>query len=186
MQARVSGLSLDPRLVGTLIPAEPHGPMLTFPTVTLPQLDVLSWLTALLLGLACVGGLYTAVLATYTYRTPSAVWPAVIVTLVLFGTAVGLQIGAAAMRHFFPMPPLAPSPQQRHGGKAELDPATRTAVFLLVLATIGLFVGAVLAVYDWRSPAAMFPLFMGVLICVGLAVVVKIADAARRHLGGGE
>jgi hypothetical protein len=186
MQARVSGLSLDPRLVGTLIPAEAHGPLFTvsLPQVTLPQLDLLSWLTAILLGLACIGGLYVGVLAVYTYRTPSAVWPAVIVTLTLFGSAILLQIGAAAMRHFFPMPPLAPSPAEQHGGKAELDPATRTAVFLMVLATLGLFIGGVLAVYDWRTPDAVFPLFLGVLVCFALALLVKVADAARRHLGG--
>ena len=186
MQARVSGLSLDPRLVGSLIPAEVHGPLITLPTITLPQLDTLSWLTSLLLGLACIGGLYTAILAVYTYRTPDAVWPAVLVTLILFGSAVLLQIGAAAMRHFFPMPQLAPSPQEQHGGKADLDPATRTAVFFLVLATIGLFAGGVLAIYDWRTPNAEFPLFLGVLVCFLLALLVKIADAARRHLGGGE
>jgi hypothetical protein len=184
MQARVSGLSLDPRLVGTLIPAEATGPMITLPQITLPQLDALTWMTAILLSLACVGGLYAGVLAVYTYATPSAEWPAVIVTLVLFGSALVLQAGAAALRHFFPMPPLAPSPAERYGGKAQLDPATRTAVFFLVLATIGLFIGGVLAVYDWHTPDAEFPLFMGVLVCVGLALLVKVADAARRHLGG--
>ena len=184
MQARVSGLSLDHRMVGTLIAADEHGPLITLPQVTLPQLDVLSWLTCLLLGLAIVGGLYAGILAVYAYRTPDAEWPAVIVTLVLFGSALVLQIGAAAMRHWFPMPPLQASPAERHGGKAELDPATRTAIGLLVLATIGLFVGAVLAVYTYRTPDAVFPLFLGVLVCFVLALVVKIADIAARHFGG--
>jgi FtsH-binding integral membrane protein len=184
MQARVSGLSLDPRHLGTLIPAEPHGPVITLPTIPIPQLDVLSWMTATLLTLAIIGGLYAGVLAVYTYSTPSAEWPAVIVTLVLFGSALLLQIGAAAMRHFFPMPPLQPGPAERYGAKAQLDAATRTAVFFLVLAVIGLGLGAVLAVYDWRTPDAEFPLFLGVLICLGLALVVKVGDAAARHLGG--
>lgn len=184
MQARVSGLSLDPRLVGRLIPAEAPQPVLTLPQVTLPQLDALTWLTALLLTLAIIGGFYAGVLAVYTYSTPSAEWPAVIVTLILFGSAILLQVGAATLRHFFPMPQLGPSPAERYGGKAALDPATRTAVFFLVLAVLGLGVGGVLAVYDWRTPDAEFPLFMGVLVCFGLAVVVKIADAAARHFGG--
>jgi hypothetical protein len=184
MQARVSGLSLDPRLVGTLLPAEPAGPLLVMPQITLPQLDVLTWMTAILLGLACVGGLYAGFLAVYTYRTPGAEWPAVIVTLTLFGSALLLQIAAAAMRHWFPMPQLAPSPAEQHRGTPDMDPATRTAVFFLVLATIGLFAGGILAVYDWRTPDAEFPLFLGVLVCFGLALLVKIADAARRHLGG--
>jgi hypothetical protein len=186
MQARVSGLSLDPRLLGTLLPAEADGPLLTLPriTVSVPELDVVTWLTSLLLTLACIGGIYAAGLAVFAYRTPSAEWPAVIVTLTLFGSAIVLQVGAAAMRHFFPMPQLGPGPAEVHGGKAELDGATRSAIFFLVLATLGLFTGGVLAIYDWRTPSAEFPLFMGVLVCFGLALLVKIADAARRHLGG--
>lgn len=186
MQARVSGLSLDPRLVGTLIPAEAPGPLLTFPQLSelpIPQLDALSWMTSILLGLAIIGGLYAGILAVYTYSTPSAEWPAVIVTLTLFGSALLLQIGAATMRHFFPMPALRPSPAEELRGKPQLDAATRTAVFFLSLAVIGLFAGAVLAVYDWRTPDAEFPLFLGVLVCFGLALVVKIADAAARHFG---
>jgi len=183
MQARVSGVSFDERVLGTLIPAHPIGPLITLPQITLPQLDVVTWLTALLLGLACIGGIYAGILAVYTYATPSAEWPAVIVTLTLFGSAVLLQVAAAAMRHFFPMPPLRPSPAEVQP-KPELDGATRTAVGLLVLATIGLFLGGILAVYDWRTPAAEYPLFLGVAVCVALAVVVKVVDAARRHFGG--
>jgi hypothetical protein len=185
MQARVSGLSLDPQLVGTLIPDRPLGPLIVLPRLPqLPQLDVVTWLTTLLLGLACIGGIYAGVLAVYTYNTPSAEWPAVIVTLTLFGSAIALQIGAATLRHFFPMPPLSPSPAEIHRGNPTLDPATRTAVFFLVLATIGLSLGAVLAVYDWRTPAAEYPLFIGVAVCVAIALVVKVLDAARRHFGG--
>jgi hypothetical protein len=184
MQARVSGLSLDPQLIGTLIPDRPMIPLIVLPRIPVPQLDVLSWMTTLLLGLACIGGLYAGILAVYTYNTPSAEWPAVIVTLVLFGSAILLQVGAAALRHFFPMPPLSPGPAEQYGGRANLDPATRTAVFFLVLATIGLFAGGVLAVYDWRTPAAEYPLFIGVVVCVGIAVVVKLLDAAGRHFGG--
>ena len=184
MQARVSGLSLDRRLVGTLIPEPAAGPTITLPTITLPQLDAVTWLTVLLLSLACVGGLYTAVLAIYTYSTPDATWPAFIVTLVLFGSAVVLQIGAATLRHFFPMPPLQPSPADRFGERPHIDAATGMAVFFLALAVIGMVVGAVLAVYTYSTPDAVFPLFIGVLVCFGLAVAVKVADAARRHFGG--
>jgi hypothetical protein len=183
MQARVSGLSLDPRLLGTLIPARAQGPLLTLPQIPLPQLDPLSWMTSILLSLAILSGLFAGILAVYTYRTPSAEWPAVITTLVLFGSAILLQVGAAAMRHFFPMPRLKPSPAEEYRGRPQLDAATRTAVFFLVLALIGLGTGAVLAVYDWRTPDAEFPLFLGVLVCFGLALVVKIAGAAARHFG---
>jgi hypothetical protein len=181
MQPRVSGVSLDARLVGTLIPHEPPQPALSLPQVTLPELDTLTWRTSILLSLSIIGGLYTGVLAVYTYRTPAAVWPATLVTLTLFGSALLLQIGAAALRHFFPMPPLRPSPAEIHGGKAELDPATKTAVFFLVLATIGILLAGVLAVYDWRTPSAEFPLVIGVGVCFALALLVMIADAARRH-----
>ena len=184
MQARVSGLSLDQRLVGTLIPVPAAGPLFTFPQVTLPQYDAVTWLTALLIGLACIGGLYTGFLAVYTYSTPDAVWPAFIVTLVLFGSALLLQISAATMRHFFPMPPLSPGPAERFGGKARIDAATGTAIFFLVLALIGLCIGAVLAVYTYSTPDAVFPTFVGVVVCFGLALLVKVADAARRHFGG--
>jgi hypothetical protein len=184
MQARVSGLSLDPQLVGTFFPDRPMTPLIVLPRIPVPQLDLVTWLTTLLLGLACIGGIYAGVLAVYTYSTPSAEWPAVIVTLVLFGSAIVVQVGAATLRHFFPMPPLRPSPAEEYGGSAPLDPATRTAVFFLVLATIGLFLGGVLAVYDWRTPAAEYPLFVGVVVCVGIALAVKLLDAARRHFGG--
>ena len=184
MQARVSGLSLDPRLLGTLIPAPAAGPVFTLPQITLPQLDAVTWLTSLLLALACIGGIYTGVLAVYTYSTPDATWPAFIVTLILFGSAVALQIGAATMRHFFPMPPLSASPAERFGGKASIDAATGTAVFFLVLAVIGLFAGAVLAIYTYSTSDAVYPMFIGVAACFGMALLVKIADAARRHFGG--
>lgn len=184
MQPRVSGLTFDSRLMGSLIPETPAGPVFVMPQVTLPQYDAVTWLTAILLGLACIGGIYAAILAVAGYTTPDAEWPAVIVTLVLFGSAVVLQIGAATMRHLFPMPPLAPSPADRYGQKANLDGATATAVALLVLALIGLFIGAALAVYDYRTPDAEFPLFLGVLACFGLALLVKVIDAARKHFGG--
>ena len=185
MQPRVSGISLDRRLVGTLVPETAAGPLFTVPQLpALPQLDTVTWLTTLLLALACVGGLYTGIQAVYTYSTPDAVWPAFIVTMILFGSALVLQIGAATIRHFFPMPPLGPSPAERFGGKANIDAATGTAVFLLVLATIGLFIGAVLAVYDYTTPAAETPLFVGVVVTVGAALAVKLVDAARRHFGG--
>ena len=95
-----------------------------------------------------------------------------------------LQIGAATMRHFFPMPPLEASPADRFGGKAHIDAATGTAVFFMALAVIGMFIGAVLAVYTYSTPDALFPLFIGVLVCFAMALLVKIADAARRHFGG--
>jgi hypothetical protein len=184
MQPRVSGLTLDLRLMGALIPETPAGPAFVMPQITLPQYDAVTWLTAILIGLACIGGIYTGILAVYTYSTPSAVWPATIVTLILFGSAVVLQVGAATMRHLFPMPPLGPSPADRYGDKASIDGATATAVALIVLALVGLFLGAVLAVYDYRTPDAVFPLFIGVLACFGLALLVKLIDAARRHFGG--
>jgi hypothetical protein len=184
MQARVSGLSLDQRLVATLIPETPAGPAFSLPQVALPQLDAVTWLTILLLSLAAVGGLYAGILAVYTYSTPQAEWPAIIVTLVLFGSALALQIGAATIRHFFPMPQLGPSPAERWGARASIDGATATAIGLLVLSVIGLAVGAVLAVYTYSTPAAEFPLFLGVLVCFVLALVVKAVDAGRRHFGG--
>jgi hypothetical protein len=42
----------------------------------------------------------------------------------------------------------------------------------------------VLAVYDYTTPNAEFPLFVGVVVCFGAALAVKLADAARRHFGG--
>jgi hypothetical protein len=184
MQARVSGLSLDRRLLGTLIPEAPAGPAFVMPRISLPQHDVVTWLTALLLGLTCIGALYAAILAVAGYSTPDAEWPAAIVTLVLFGSAVLLQAGAAAMRHFFPMPPLAPSAADRYGEKASIDAATGWAIALLVLALVGLLLGGILAVYDYSTPDAEFPLLIGVLVCFVGALLVKVADAARRHFGG--
>jgi hypothetical protein len=184
MQPRVSGLSIDRRLVSTLIPETPAGPLFVLPQVTLPQYDAVTWLTVLLLGLACIGGLYAGILAVYTYSTPSAEWPAIIVTLILFGSALLLQTGAATVRHFFPMPPLGPGPAERWGGRADIDAVTASTVALLVLSLIGLLIAAVLAVYDYTTPAAEYPLFIGVVVTFGLALLVQVIAAARRHFGG--
>ena len=62
------------------------------------------------------------------------------------------------------------------------DPVVSLAVLLLGVMVVALFLGAVLAVYDWTTPGAMRPLFfaaLGVFLATAASLVVA---AAIRHL----
>ena len=65
------------------------------------------------------------------------------------------------------------------------DPVASLSVLLLVLTAGGIAAGGILAVYDWTTPAAVKPLFWGVLatFCACLGVQV-LAAAIRRPRHG--
>jgi hypothetical protein len=65
------------------------------------------------------------------------------------------------------------------------DPATSVSALFLAVAALGLFLGGVLAVYDWRAPGALWPLFFGVLASVGAAIGVQVLAATVRALRPG-
>lgn len=77
-------------------------------------------------------------------------------------------------------------PRDRLPEPARPDPATSVSAVFLAVAALGLFLGAVLAVYDWRAPVgALWPLFYGVVAAVATALGVQILAATVRHLRPG-
>ena len=62
------------------------------------------------------------------------------------------------------------------------DPAASVTAALLAIAAIGLFIGAILAVYTWEVPGAELPLFFAVLSTFVAAIVVQVLAATVRHL----
>jgi predicted acyltransferase len=76
-------------------------------------------------------------------------------------------------------------PQERVPEPHRPDPATSIAAALLAVAALGLFLGGILAVYDWRVPGAEMPLFFGVLASFLAALAVQLAAATVRHLRPG-
>jgi hypothetical protein len=69
-------------------------------------------------------------------------------------------------------------------GTPELDGATRTVVFLLVLCVMGLFASAVLATYTYSTPGAELPVVLISFACAIIAAVIKIIDVTVRHFSG--
>ena len=79
-------------------------------------------------------------------------------------------------------PPMLRSSHGSPSADAIPDPLVAVNVFALGVVALGLFVAAVLAVYDWKTPGAEAPL---VLVLAIIAVVVfglDLAILAVRHL----
>jgi len=62
------------------------------------------------------------------------------------------------------------------------DPIVALSVLLLALAALGLLLGGVLSVYDWRTPDAEKPLFFAVLGIFLAALAIQVLAAGSRHL----
>jgi len=60
------------------------------------------------------------------------------------------------------------------------DPWVSVTVLLLGVTVIGLVLGGVLAIYDWRTPAAEEPLFFTVLGIFLAALGIQVLAAAIR------
>jgi hypothetical protein len=180
-QARVSGITAPLELFDVIAPpAQPFS--LSLPR--LPDLGLVTWCTVLLLAGVAGGLLLGAILATYTYTLPDVERPLFFGVLGAFGAALGLQIGHAALRHFFPMPPLRPSPAESFRGEPRLDGLTRLVVVCLACGAAALLLGAILAVYTYTLPGAVKPLFFGGLALFGLALALELGDALRRYFRG--
>ena len=184
MQARVSGLSAPPEMMLTLLPVEegPAGPGLAELVARLPRWDPATWLTVALLTASMCGLILGGALAVYDWTTDSRVTPLFWSVLGTFFGAIAVQVIAAAQRHWFPMPRLAPSPASIHGGRPQIDAVTGLVVALLSLVTAGLILGGALAVYDWKTPDYMSVVIWAVAVLFFLAIAVKVVDAALRHL----
>lgn len=179
-QARVSGLSASPELLVQILPPAPPPFRITLPAP--PAVDPVTGLTVTLLSLTALGLLLGGVLAVYDWTTPGAITPLAISVGACFAAVLLLQVGAAAQRHFLPAAPLRPSIAVSARGRPVLDPATRVAVACFSVVALGLVAAGILAVYDWTTPGAEWPLAIGLIVvfCVGLATLVL--DATRRYL----
>jgi hypothetical protein len=184
MQARVSGLTAQPAFIDQLTGGESIVRPLQFPTVTLPAWDAITWLTVLGMISVLVGLLLAGLFAAVSYTTPSVELPLVLTIVFIFIGIVALRLIVLAIRHFAPAEKLSPSVAETLRGTPELDAATRTVVFLLVLCVMGLLAGAVLATYTYSTPGAEFPVVVISIACAIIAAVIKVVDVAVRHFTG--
>ena len=189
LQPRVSGLTAQPRYFTTLLEesgytATAPALRLPLPQVTLPAWDTVTWLTVLGLASVMVMLLLMGILAVYTFSTPSAVVPLADVAALTFTGVLVFRIGAAAVRHFFPVETLRPSVAETLRERPALDGATRAAVVLLSMCVVGLFTAGLLAVYAYNTPGAEGPVIILSLVFGMLAVLVKLGAAAWRHFAG--
>ena len=185
MQARVSGLSASPSFIRQLL--DEQGLLerpLRLPRVALPDWDAVTWLLVSGLVSVIAALLIAGILAVYTFSTPAAELPLVIVTTLLFVALLVFRLGVAAVRHFFPAQPLQPSIATAARGKPALDTTTRTVIALLVLALAGLFASGILAVYTFVTPGAEGPVFVASMACAVAAIVIKLVDLVWRHFSG--
>jgi len=183
-QMRVSGISATPDILAAYLaaegPAEEREPLLEVLAARIPQLGFVTWLSVLCFGLCVVGLVLGGILAIYDWTTPGAELPLFYTVLGLFLSGLGVQVLAAIGRAWFPTGDLGPSPAVALRGRPQLDGITRTVVALLVLITIGLVLGGILAIYDWTTPGAELPLFFAVLALFLLAAVLKVLGATVR------
>jgi hypothetical protein len=184
MQARVSGLSAQPAFIDQLTGGGSIVRPIQFPTVTLPAWDAITWLTVLGMISVLVGLLLAGLFAAVSYSTPTVELPLVLTIVFIFAGVIALRLIVLAIRHFAPAEKLSPSVAETMRGRPELDAATRTVVFLLVLCVIGLFASAVLATYTYSTPGAEFPVVIISVSCAIIAVVIKVVDVAVRHFTG--
>lgn len=74
------------------------------------------------------------------------------------------------------------SSQGSRAANATPDPLVAVNVFALGVVAVGLFIAAVLAVYDWKTPGAEAPLVL-VLAIVAIALFgLDLAILVVRHL----
>ena len=184
-QARVSGLSVSPDVQRFIADEIPAPAPITLPTITAPTIPeavdgiVLLGIVATIVGLLALG-----VGAVYDWTTAGWEGPIAIATGVTFGGAVILKVGAAAFRHFFPFPRLAPSPAETYREAPRLDAMAKAVVACLSVLATGLLLAAILAVYDWKPPDIEKPIVFALIAIFCLAVVLSVAGGAVRAARG--
>jgi hypothetical protein len=184
MQARVSGLTMQPAYMDQLTGGASVVRPIQFPTITLPDWDAITWLTVLGMISVLVGLLFAGLFAALPMSTPSVELPLVLTIVFIFVAVVALRLIVLAIRHFVPAEPLSPSVAETMRGKPELDAATRAVVTLLVICVMGLFASAVLATYTYSTPGAELPVVLISVSCAIVAAVVKLIDVTVRHFAG--
>jgi len=184
MQARVSGLSAQPAFIDHLTGGESIVRPIQFPTITLPAWDAITWLTVLGMISVLIGLLLAGLFASVSYSTPSVELPLVLGIALIFVGILALRLIVLAIRHFAPAEQLSPSVAETMRGTPEMDAATRTAIFLLVVCVMGLFASGVLATYTYSTPGAELPVVVVSFSCAIIAAVIKLVDFTVRHFTG--
>jgi hypothetical protein len=184
MQARVSGLTAQPAFIDHLTGGESIIRPIQFPTVTLPAWDAITWVTVVGMISVLVGLLLAGLFASVSYTTPSVELPLILTIVLIFAGILALRLIVLAIRHFAPAEQLSPSVAETMRGTPELDAATRTVVFLLVVCVMGLFASGVLATYTYSTPGAELPVVVISFSCAIIAGVIKLVDFTVRHFTG--
>jgi len=76
-------------------------------------------------------------------------------------------------------------PHERILEPSRPDPVTFVSGALFAVVAVGLLLGGILAVYDWKVPGAETPLFYGVLSAFFAALAVQVVAVTVRHLRAG-
>lgn len=186
-QMRVSGLTATPDILEEYLveaepEAEPREPVVERLRARLPDLGMATWFTVVCLSCCVVGLVIGGILAIYTWTTPGAVLPLLWTVLALFVAGLVTPPLAAASRRWFASDRLSPSPAVALRGRPQLDGATRLVVGLLGLLVVGLVLGGILAIYDWTTPGAEMPLFVGGVVVFVAALVLQVLAAAVRRV----
>lgn len=185
LQARVSGVTVPPSMYTELTaPYQPAPITPPWERIELPAWDALTWTTVFGLGIVMIGLLVIGILAVYTYSTPEAIGPVVVVTGITFFAILLLQLAGAVQRHWFPFPPIAPSIADTQRGTPTLDGATKAVITLLAITIVGLFVAAILAVYTYSTAAAELPIVVITVVAAILAVIIGLGGSIARHTRG--
>jgi len=82
-------------------PAQQLAPSVAETLRARPALDGATRATVVLMSLAIVGFFAAAILAVYTYATPGAEWPVILMSLAFAIAAVAVKLAAVAWHHFF-------------------------------------------------------------------------------------
>ncbi|MGA7989103.1 MAG: hypothetical protein WCB51_11975, partial [Candidatus Dormiibacterota bacterium] len=96
----VMALRLVVAAIRHFAPAEPLTPSLAVLMRGKPELDGLTRTIVFLLGLCVTGLFFTAILATYTYSTPGALLPVLVISLASAIVAIAVKLVDVTVRHF--------------------------------------------------------------------------------------
>ena len=96
----VMALRLVVAAIRHFAPAEPLTPSLAVLLRGKPELDGLTKTIVFLLGLCVTGLFFTAILATYTYSTPGALLPVLVISLASAIVAIAIKLVDVTVRHF--------------------------------------------------------------------------------------
>jgi hypothetical protein len=81
-----------------------------------------------------------------------------------------------------PTPPMLSSREPSREVRSSPDPLVALNVAVLAVLAAGMFLAAVLAVYDWRTPGAEAPLVLWIAVIAVALFVVDVLVVSRRHL----